>query len=108
MRWNGKFRYSKAVSKPTYDSDGYPVPYTVTDWIDGTLCYIERNAPAKHQVAVDGQRFVYTYTMYTSAEFAGKFDAGDTIEVTLEDGSVITKLVLGTDSTDRKALAVWL
>lgn len=108
MRWNGTFRYCKAPEKPALDGNGYPEPYTVTDWNDGTLCYIERNAPAKHQVAIDGQLFVYSYTMYTSADFAGKFDAGDTIEVTKEDGSVITGLVLGTDSTDRKALAVWL
>ena len=107
MRWNATFRYRKA-STPTRNADGLLTKPTASGFELGTICQVERSAPAQHQIGTDGQEFVYSYTMYTLPKYGRVLGIGDTLEIRLNDGTTFQKTILGTDITDKKVLAVWV
>lgn len=107
MRWNATFRYQKA-STPTRDTNGLLINPTSSDFVMGTICQVERNAPAQHRIGADGQEFVYDYVMYTIPKYGNVISVGDTLEIRLNNGNTFTKTILGTDITDKKVLAVWV
>lgn len=107
MRWNATFRYQKA-STPTRNENGFLTDTATTGFEVGTICQVERNAPAQHRIGADGQEFVYDYTLYTIPKYGAVLSIGDTVEVRFNDGQTFTKKILGTDITDKKVLAVWL
>lgn len=108
MRWNATFRYQRA-SAPTRNENGFLTAAASPSGFEvGTICQVERNAPAQHRIGVDGQEFVYDYVLYTIPKYKDVLSVGDTIEVRFNDGNTFTKTILGTDITDKKVLAVWL
>ena len=107
MRWNATFRHQKA-STPTRDANGLLTKPTASGFVPGTICQVERNAPAQHLIGTDGQEFAYSYTMYTLPKYGSVLEVGDTLEVRFNDGTTFQKTILGTDITDKKVLAVWV
>lgn len=107
MRWNATFRYRKNPTQRR-DANGFLIDASASPFVDGSLCQVERNAPAKHFVGTDGQEFVYDYNVYLPKEFCAVVGIGDVLEITLDDGTVIEKSIIGVDITDKKTCAVWL
>lgn len=107
MRWNATFRYRKAATTAR-DNNGFLTQAAPSEYVDGSICQIDRDAPAQHKIGEDGQEFVYSYTVYMTPKYGSEIAIGDTLEVRLNDGTLITKTVLGTDITDKKTLAVWV
>lgn len=107
MRWNATFQYQKS-SSVTRDANGFLVDSTPSGLVPGTICQVERNAPAQHRIGTDGQEFVYDYELFTIPKYGNVLEIGDTMEVRFNDGTTFTKKILGIDITDKKVLAVWL
>jgi len=107
MRWNATFRYQKA-SAPTRDENGFLTAASPASFVPGTICQVERSAPAQHRIGTDGNEFVYDYTLYTIPKYGSVLAIGDNIEVRFNDGNTFAKTILGIDITDKKVLAVWL
>ena len=107
MRWNATFRYQK-TSAPTRNADGFLIDAATTGFELGTICQVERNAPAQHRIGTDGQEFVYDYTIYTLPKYGALLTIGDTLEVRFVDGNTFVKKIVGTDTTDKKVLAIWV
>lgn len=107
MRWNAQFRYSKSESTKR-DENGFLTTAGSDRFVTGSLCQVERNAPAKHFIGTDGQEFTYTYEVFMQKEYGTTLAIGDTLELTLIDGTVIVKPIVGIDNTDNKTLAVWV
>ncbi|MBQ7143213.1 MAG: hypothetical protein IJR84_09200 [Bacteroidaceae bacterium] len=107
MRWNATFRYQKA-STPTRNADGLLTKPTATGFEPGTICQVERSAPAQHRIGADGQEFVYSHTVYTLPKYGRILEVGDLLEIRFIDGNTFTKTILGTDITDKKVLAIWV
>lgn len=107
MRWNATFRYQKA-STPTRNANGFLTDATASGFEVGTICQVERSAPAQHRIGVDGQEFDYDYTMYTLPKYGVVLAIGDTLEVRFNDGTTFAKKIIGIDTTDKKVLAVWV
>lgn len=108
MRWNATFRYQKA-SAPTRNDNGLLTDTaTVPRFEVGTICQVERSAPAQHRIGTDGQEFVYDYTIYTLPKYGAVLAIGDTLEIRFNDGTTFSKKIIGTDITDKKVLTVWV
>lgn len=107
MRWNATFRYRKATTSQR-DSNGFLTQPVAAPFVDGGLCQVERNAPAQHRIATDGQEFVYTYQIFVPVSFATKIAIGDTLQISMQSGEVFSSAVLGTDTTNKKHLAIWV
>lgn len=107
MRWNANFRYCKA-SLQSRNEDGFLTGTTSSSYEEGTICQVERNAPAQHKIGADGQEFDYDYTIYTIPKYSKVLEVGDHIEVRFNDGYTFTKKIIGTDITDKKTLAIWV
>lgn len=107
MRWNATFRYRKAAT-PTRNANGFLIESTPSSYVVGTICQVERSAPAQHKIGTDGQEFDYTYTIYTIPKYGSLLTVGDTIEIRLNDGTTFEKTILGTDITDKRTLALWV
>lgn len=107
MRWNATFRYQKA-STPTRDENGFVTAAAAPSFTEGTICQVERSAPAQHKIGTDGQEFDYDYVIYTIPKYRQLLAVGDILEVRFIDGTTFQKTIIGTDITDRKALAIWV
>lgn len=107
MGWNASFLYKKS-SKSERDQNGFLISSEDGDFIIGTLCQAERNAPAKHIIGSDGQEFVYDYVVYTSTDYSDKLEIGDILEIRFYNGNIVRKKIIGIDTTDRKVLAIWV
>jgi hypothetical protein len=108
MFYNATFRYKKS-EQPTRDANGFLTDsQTASEYVAGTLCQAERNAPAKHIIGTDGQEFVYTYEVFLPRNYGGVLAIGDTMELTIDNTHVVELPIVGIDVTDRKTLVVWL
>lgn len=107
MRWNAQFRYSKTRST-TRDTNGCLVTTAGSEFVAGSYCQVERNAPAKHIIGTDGQEFMYNYSIYMDVSYKSILDIGDEIEINFFDGSTDTLKIIGTDVSDKKVFVIWL
>lgn len=107
MFYNATFRYKKSA-QPTRDANGFLTDSQPSEYVDGALCQAERNAPAKHLIGTDGQKFVYSYEVFLPREYGEVLAIGDTMELTIDKTHIVELPIVGIDVTDRKTLVVWL
>ena len=107
-RYNGTFRYNALTSERERDPEtGFVTSGSVSDWIEGCECQIDKSIPAKEYRGSDGQVFTYTYDLFIYRQFDHEITIGSEIEITLEDGSTDTFTVQGVDNSNRKYLELW-
>lgn len=107
MFYNAKFNYRKSPAT-VRDANGFLVEGQDTPAIEGSFCQVERDGKAHQAIGEDGQQFNYSHTVYAPKQYGSVLEIGDTIEIEFLDGSILTKQIVGLDTTDRKRLIVWL
>ncbi len=106
-RINSTFRY-RSIHEASTDENGYQIPGSVGEWIDGIECYVEIHIPAKQVIGVDGQVFTYNFSVFIPKYFEGDIDVAQEMELTYDEtGKTEIISIKGVDNLNRKYIEVW-
>lgn len=92
MRWNATYRYKNAD--------------TLNEWVDGSICQVDNSGMNQLRDAEWGKEKVLVFDVFFRNSHDTTLSAGDTVEVTMNDGETFVATIVGIDFTDRRVYAL--
>ncbi|MCL4482179.1 MAG: hypothetical protein M1445_06115 [Bacteroidetes bacterium] len=106
-RYNSTFKYKQATPGVQDPDTGFWGEGSISDWIEGGECHIEKHIPPKEIKGADGTVIRYVYEIFLPVSGIN-LSLGTSVALFNEDGTLIEEIIISAfDNTNRKHIAIW-